>query len=126
MLLPHPCSHDLAFIYKEISHCLLVLGLDDGGKGGEGGHDATLEAARCPSIELPRIELPRRSKTLGANPDYRLQLPGALRAHYCHCLSSHYMLHGPSTLLVAMKFLSDNLLLVELERYFLFSQPSCS
>ena len=73
MLLPHPCSHDLAFIYKEISHFLLVSGPDDGGKGGEGGHDATSEAARS-------IGLPLRSKTLGANPNYNSGTPGALRA----------------------------------------------
>ena len=41
----HPCPpHDLAFIYKEITHRLLVPERDDS-KGGEGGHDATHGAA---------------------------------------------------------------------------------
>ena len=52
-------SHNLTFVYKEISYRLLVPGLDDS-KGEEGRHDATPGAARSSDFHVA-------AKHLGAN-----------------------------------------------------------
>ena len=66
-------SHNLTFVYKDISYRLLGPGLDDS-KGGEGGLDATPGAARPSDFRVA-------AKLLCANPN---TTPRATTAIFYH------------------------------------------
>ena len=94
----------------------VVLGLDDTKVEKEG----MMELKELPVHQTSAPPTSSCANLLGANLNKTAQ---STARHCCHLLSSHHTPLNPNTLLVAMRFLSENVLLVKFKRSFLFSQP---